>query len=65
MKKAFKIFVIIGMVLGFWYVLPLIFGIKMLRKVNKNQPLTTGDKVCTLLFVSIIAGIFAFCMPAE
>ncbi len=65
MKKAFKVFVIIGMVVGFWYVLPLIFGFKMLRKIKNNQQLTTGDKVCTLLFVSAIAGIFAFCMPAE
>lgn len=65
MKTVVKVFVIIGMIVGFWYILPLIFGTKILRKLNNNIPLTAGDKVCTILFVSIIAGILAFCMPAD
>ncbi|MBR4868742.1 MAG: hypothetical protein IKU10_06260 [Clostridia bacterium] len=65
MKKAVKVFVIIGMILGFWTILPLIFGSITLKKLNNNIPLTAGNKVCILLFVSVIAGILAFCMPAE
>lgn len=60
MKTAVKILCIIGMICGFWCILPLIFGIKMVKKINNNQPLTTGDKVCTLLFVSTLGGILSF-----
>lgn len=31
------------------------------RKVNNHEPVSTGFKVCTLLFVSKIAGILMLC----
>lgn len=64
MKTAAKIFIIIGMIAGFWYVLPLIFGIIALKKLGNGQ-MTTGWKVCTLLFVNVIGGIFLLCMKDE
>ncbi|MBQ9080352.1 MAG: hypothetical protein IJY27_04685 [Clostridia bacterium] len=63
METAAKVFIIIGMIAGFWYVLPLVFGIIALSKMKKGQ-MTTGWKVCTLLFVNLIAGILLLCMPA-
>ncbi len=51
---------IIGMVCGFWTVLPLIFGIIGLKKLNNGEK-TTGWKVMILLFVNVIAGILLLC----
>lgn len=64
MKTAAKVFIIIGMIAGFWSILPLIFGGIALSKMKKNE-LTTGWKICVLLFVNIIAGILLLCMPEE
>ncbi len=64
MKTAAKVFIIIGMITGFWTILPLIFGGIALSKMSKNQ-LTTGWKICVLLFVNLIAGIILLCMPNE
>ena len=62
MKTVAKIFIIIGMIVGFWSVLPLIFGAIALKKL-KNNEMTTGWAVCTLLFVNVVAGILLLCMP--
>lgn len=35
------------------------------RKLKKGESVGTAFKVCTLLFVNIIAGILMFCMPKE
>ena len=64
MKTAAKVFIWIGIIVGFWSILPLIFGIIALNKMKKNE-LTTGWKVCVLLFVNLIAGILLLCMPNE
>lgn len=65
MKKAIRIFTIIGMVCGFWFVLPIIFGNKLLKKLDNNQELTTADKVITLLLVNTVAGILCFIAKPE
>ncbi len=64
MKTVAKVFIIIGMIAGCWTVLPLIFGIIALNKL-KNNTMTTGFKVCVLLFVNVVAGILLLCMPKE
>ena len=61
MKGAVKIFTIIGMICGFYWIVPLIIGSKVLKKLKNNELLTTGNKVCLLLFVSALAGILALC----
>ncbi len=63
MKTVAKVFIIIGMIAGCWTVLPLVFGLIVLKKL-KNDELTTGWKVVTLLFVNTVAGILLLCMPA-
>ncbi len=64
MKTVAKVFIIIGMVVGCYTVLPLIFGFIALNKL-KNNTMTTGFKVCVLLFVNVVAGILLLCMPKE
>lgn len=62
MATAAKVFTIIGMIVGAIGILPLIFGFITLKKM-KDGTLTTGWKVCNLLFVSLISGILLLCMP--
>jgi hypothetical protein len=64
MKTAAKVFIIIGMIVGFWYVLPLIFGIIALNKMKKGKP-SVGFSVCVLIFCSLLGGIFLLCSKEE
>ena len=61
MKTLIKVFMILGIVSVAWAVIPLIWCIPMFLKVNKylngEETLSTGYKVCVLLFVNIIAGV--------
>ena len=61
MKKTAKVFIIIGMIVGFWMVVPIIIGAKNLKRIANDEPLTVGSKVIILLFVSTIAGIILLC----
>lgn len=64
MKTAAKVFIIIGMIVGFWYVLPLVFGIIALNKMKKGKP-SVGFSVCVLIFCSLLGGIFLLCSKEE
>ncbi|WP_373441139.1 hypothetical protein [Metamycoplasma equirhinis] len=60
LKELTKAFIIVGIVLGFPLILPIIFGILALKKIddlntNKNDLLVWG--VLTLIFVNLISGI--------
>ena len=57
MKTAAQVFIIIGMVCGFWMILPLIFGGIALSQMGKGTRPSTGMSVCVLLFCSLIGGI--------
>ena len=64
-KKTAKIFMIIGcVIMGFWpislaWTLPM--TLNYCNKLRTGEQVTTGFKVCTLLFVSLIAGILMLC----
>lgn len=65
LKKVAKIFMIIGCVaMGFFFI-SLAWTIPMTmsysKKIANGEPVTTGFKVCTLLFVNVIAGILMLC----
>lgn len=64
MKTAAKVFIIIGMIFGFWYILPLIFGAIALKKMKTQKP-SVGFGVCIILFCSVLGGIFLLCSKAE
>ncbi len=64
---AIKVFLIIGTVLmalytffiGLAWCLPM--TLSYCGKVKRGEPIGTGFKVCTLIFVSLIAGILMLC----
>lgn len=60
-----KVFLIIGCISSGWLLLPLAWCIPITVKVfnclKRGLPISTGIKVCTLLFVSMIAGICLLC----
>ena len=63
-KKFCKIFIIVGMVLGCFAILPIVFGFMALDKLDtakKKEELTTMA-ILTLLFCSTIGGILMLCM---
>ena len=65
LKKVAKVFMIIGTILMGLYIIPLAWTIPMLInfncKLETNEKISVGFKVCVLLFVSTIAGILLLC----
>ena len=67
LTKAAKIFMIIGTVamglmtycFGLAWCIPM--TVVYFKKLKNRQPIGTGFKVCTLLFVNTIAGILMLC----
>lgn len=66
MQIVIKIFMILGCVSYGWLLFPLAWCIPMTVSVfhsfRDRKPVSTGMKVCTLLFVNLIAGICLLCM---
>ena len=65
MKTAAKVFIIIGMIVGCWYILPIIFGaiaLKKLKKAKCKDDLGVATCVLTLIFCSLLGGIFLLCL---
>lgn len=63
MKTAAKVFIIIGMVIGCWTILPLIFGgitLSKMKTATKKEDLTVWA-VLTLIFCSLVGGILLLC----
>ena len=62
---ASKIFLILGCVLQGCFLLPLAWclpiTISVCGRMNRNEPVGVGLKVCSLLFVSLIGGILLLC----
>ena len=60
-----KVFMILGCISLGWMIIPLAWCIPMtvitFRKINDGESLDTGLKICTLLFVSLVAGICMLC----
>lgn len=65
LTTAAKVFMILGTVIMGIYIIPLAWCIPMtvsyFKKVKNGQPVSTGFKVCSLLFVSMLGGIFMLC----
>ncbi len=61
-----KVFMIISCVVMGFYLIPLAWCIPMTIEVSnrlkRHEPIGTGLKVCTLIFVNIISGILLLCM---
>ena len=67
MKKAAKVFLIIGMVFQFFLIYPIILGALAIKKLNSAK--TTDDLmawgIVSILFVSILGGAFMLCVKQE
>lgn len=65
LTTAAKVLMILGTVFMGLYIIPLAWCIPMtvtyFKKVKNHQPISTGFKVCSLLFVSMLGGIFMLC----
>lgn len=63
---AIKVFLIIGCIAGGFLLIPLAWCIPMtvaaFRTYNQGCDVSTGMKVCTLLFVNVVAGIIMLCI---
>lgn len=69
LTTAIKVFLIIGCVLRGTFVISLAWCIPMtvyaFKKLDNHEPIGIGFKVCTLLFVDLIAGILLLCQDSE
>lgn len=65
MQTAAKVFMIISTVIMGIYLIPLAWCLPMTisycKKIKNNQPVSVGFKVCSLIFVSLLGGIFMLC----
>ncbi len=66
MEIIVKIFLILGCISSGWALIPLLWTIpitvSIFGKLKRREPIGTGLKICTLLFVNLIAGIILLCM---
>ncbi|MGP1451405.1 MAG: hypothetical protein ACTTJO_01370 [Metamycoplasmataceae bacterium] len=64
MLRVAKIFIIIGMVLLCWLIIPVIVGILALQTINKAESRKdlTSMGIITLLFCSLVGGILMLCV---
>ena len=62
---AIKVLMIVSTVIMGLYIFPLAWCLPMTisyyKKVEQGAPISTGFKICTLLFVNTIAGILMLC----
>ena len=61
-----KVFLILGCISQGWLLIPLAWclpiTISIFNSLRDKKPISTGMKVCTLLFVNLIAGICLLCI---
>ena len=67
MKTAAKVFIIIGMVFGFYLIFPLVIGILALKKLDeaktKDELILMG--ILTLILCSLLGGLFMLLVKEE
>lgn len=70
MKTVILVFLILGCIGGaaaclipLAWCIPITLSIK--RKLDNGEPIDVALKVCTLLFVSLVAGILLLCLDKE
>lgn len=65
LATVIKIFMILGCIAEGWAIIPLAWCIpitvSVFKSLNTGRPVGTGMKICTLIFVSLVAGICLLC----
>jgi RNA polymerase subunit RPABC4/transcription elongation factor Spt4 len=68
-KLLIKAFMVVGCVTFGWLIIPLLWCIPMTIKafhcIDRGEPMTLGFKICSLLFVNLIAGVCMLCINDE
>lgn len=66
MKTLILVFLILGCISGASFLIPLAWcipiTISIKNRMDNGEPISTGLKVCTLIFVSLVAGILLLCL---
>lgn len=61
-----KVFLILGCVSQGWLIIPLAWclpiTISIFKSLKEGRPISTGLKICSLIFVNMIGGICLLCM---
>lgn len=69
MEILIKVFACIGIASVGWSIIPLAWCIPMtvhiFKKFKAKEPFSLGFKICTLLFLSMVAGILLLVMPED
>ena len=68
MRTVAKVFIIIGMVVLFWLIFPIVLGIFCLQKIedpNTSQDDFTTWGVIAIFTVSVLGGIFMLLIPLD
>ena len=64
-----KIFLIIGCISQGWMLIPLAWcvpiTVSIFNALRERRPIGTGIKICTLLFVNIVAGVCLLCRSED
>lgn len=66
METVIKVFLILGCIAQGWLLIPLAWclpiTISVFNSFRDKKPIGTGIKICSLIFVNLIAGICLLCM---
>lgn len=67
MKRTAKVFIILGMIFSFYLVYPVILGFFCLEKIDNAKSASDLKNwgILSMIFVSIIGGIFVLCLKDE
>lgn len=69
MATFVKVFMVIGCVYLAFTLIGLVWAIPMTtyawKRLDNHEPIGTGFKICTLIFVSLLAGIILLCMKDD
>ena len=61
LRKVARVFIIVCCVLECFFIIPLAWCLPMTialnRRILKNEPISLGFKICTLIFLSTVGGI--------
>ena len=64
MRKAAKVFIIIGMIIQFYLIFPIIVGANALKRLNTARTVDDlrGYGIASIICVSVLGGIFMLCV---
>lgn len=67
MKKAAKVFLILGIIFTFYLIFPIVIGCITISKINsaKRREEIIGWGIASLLLVSTLGGIFTLCISQQ